>query len=196
MPHFECGTIDHSATSPEPDRCAAQNGAVYLSKATVPNKGGSADLARTLRKSRPIAIPPYRPSARYRPRRAISAATKRRKLVRRRRPHRHEAEPGELRLHLRVAGDGTDLAVQRLDDAGRRAGRRHQHEPGRCVESLHPELGRASARPGSHAMRAAVVTPSMRSLPACASGCANGMGLNMNGMWPPATSLIAGDMPL
>ena len=22
------------------------------------------------------------------------------------------------------------------------------------------------------------------------------MGLNMNGMWPPATSLIAGDMPL
>ena len=49
---------------------------------------------------------------------------------------------------------------------------------------------------GIASTRSAVVTPSMRSLPACASGSANGIGLNMNGMWPPATSLIAGDMPL
>jgi hypothetical protein len=40
MPHFECGAIDHSATSPEPN--AAQNSAVYLSKACNPNKGGLA----------------------------------------------------------------------------------------------------------------------------------------------------------
>ena len=49
---------------------------------------------------------------------------------------------------------------------------------------------------GIASIRSTVVTPSMRSLPACANGCANGIGLNMNGMWPPATSLMAGDMPL
>ena len=44
--------------------------------------------------------------------------------------------------------------------------------------------------------RSFVVTPSMRTLPLCASGKASGIGDVIMAMCPPARSLSAGCMPL
>ena len=76
--------------------------------------------------------------------------------------------------------------------------------PGYAATRMHHDAA-ANGRPptsgsggtsGSASRRSRVVTPSIRILPAAASGAAGGIGLNMKAMWPPARSLMAGDMPL
>ena len=83
------------------------------------------------------------------PQRAISAATKRRSSsgggdCTGRRPSRVSSARTS-----RIVDDGPHLPVELLDDVGRRAGRRHQHEPGHRVEILEPDLGQRRAPRGS-----------------------------------------------
>ena len=97
-----------------------------------------------------------------------------RQLVGRRRLHRHKPEPDELAPHLRVGDDRTHLAVQpaRRCSAGVPAGATSMNQDD-ASNSFTP-ISASGGTSGMASMRSAVVTPSMRSLPACASGTANG----------------------
>ena len=99
------------------------------------------------------------------------------------------------RTVYRITGcvcESAQRTVELVDNGLRRLRRRHQHEPRRCLEAGHADIGerryigkRVDALPPS-SRRAAAGFAAHRS--ACAWRRSRS-GLNISGMWPPATSV-------
>src|SRR4029079_15463924 len=91
-PHFECGTIDHSATSPEFQATRRRTARSSYRKVRVQTRAWP---------PRCVLLRSHHPGLLYDVARAGDFGhDKAAKLVGRRRLHRQETEPGEFRPHL------------------------------------------------------------------------------------------------